>query len=149
MRKVSVQMVTLAYPADECEQLVKFAGKGLSCGKVHVVVLARPHGISGRAPGQCSRRPGSTARVELRLGPKSTVRPLVLSTSMLRSKLPVIPCRDWKDAFVWLAGHELRHVWQLNSSPCCLRCAEEDAEQWAMRTLNRWRRSTGRLSVQV
>ncbi len=145
MRIVNVEMGTAAYPADECERLVRFAGEGLPGGSVRVVVRGRPYGITGKAPG---RRDGSVPRVEIRLGAKSTVRcPIVPTAPSLKERLPSVRCRDWRDAFIWVVAHELRHVWQLDSPPCCRSCSEEDAEVWALRSLNRWRRSAGRLAV--
>lgn len=128
------------YPIDECRRLIRFASRGVGKRGVEVVLVSAMRRFSGLA---------ARDEIRLRMGPKSTLRPVVPSTRAMRRILPTVPCRDWRDVLVFLAAHEFRHLAQLRGleAACCPRCAEQDAEEHAVNVLNAWREATGRFPV--
>lgn len=129
------------YPTKECRELILFASRGIGKSGVSVVLVPAKRSFSG------STRPDGSIR--LRMGSKRTLRPVIPYTSAIRRFLPTIPIRDWKDVLVFLAAHEFRHLAQYRGTvpSCCPRCAEQDAEEHAIRMLNIWRAKTGRRQI--
>jgi len=134
--RIKLEHLAKGYPPDACLQLLRLVAKHEAPGTASVSIINVPHNMTGKA--------WPDGRVELGLGPRFTLRPVVPTVASVRRLLPTVPCRDWRDAFVWLVAHELRHLTQYAQKPCCKRCAEQDAEEQAARALDRWRARTGR-----
>lgn len=123
------------YPSDECKRLVLFAAYGIRKNGVTVRIEDAPYSMSGLA---------SRNTLDLRLGPRKSIRPVIGSTVKVRQWYPKgIPCRNWKDALVLLAAHEFQHLWQF-SVWVNLRGVEQDAEEYALHRLNAFRVATNR-----
>ena len=133
---------TANYPADECQQLVLFASRGIVKKGIDVSLVPSRKSFSGRA-----YRDG---RIRLRMGPKNTLRPFSPTTKELRQILRHVPCRDWRDVLVFLAAHEFKHIAQFRKGALeCPGCAEQEAEAHAIIRLNAWRVETGRPPISL
>lgn len=86
-------------------------------------------------------RPG---HILLKMGPRSTLRPVVPVTKTLERAYPTIPVRGWQDTLVFLAAHEFFHLLQFKYDLCC---SEQGAEEHAIHMLNEWRLETGRKAI--
>lgn len=115
--------------------MVLFASRGISKRGVSVRLEDRDSSFTGLA------RPG---HVLLRMGPRSTLRPIVPRTKTLTRLYPTIPVRCWRDVLVFLAAHEFLHLLQFQYG---LPAGEQGAEENAIHMLNEWRRETGRKPV--
>ena len=58
-----------------------------------------------------------------------------------RSEADKVGLNDWKEAFVWILAHEVRHVWQRRQGYRCNGSGklELDADEFALTTLEKWR----------
>jgi len=125
------------YPPDECRRLVLYASHGVNKRGVSVSIRPRLAGFSGWAY--------SDGRINMRLGPRCTLRPVEAQTKALRRVYPSIPCRDWRDVLIFLSAHEFQHLhqfryWRGSAS-------EVDADERAIEVLNAWRAETGRRPI--
>lgn len=111
-----------------------FASRGVGKRGVSVHVKPRDWAFSGWAY--------QDGRIMLLLGPRSTLGPIVMQTRTLRAAYPTISCGSWRDAVVYLAAHEFRHIHQFRYWGG--HASEVDADEHAVGALNRWRVETGR-----
>ena len=144
---------TSPYPTTQVKSLLHFAFTDVLHAGVEVHVKGSSRSYRGRAydgiPGIANV--DDTAHYLVTIGLSRTRKGLPLrvnpGTKRLQRQYPEgLPVDDWEDVLVYVAAHEARHIWQFQARRQRKKIAlsEVDADIFAIRQLNEWRRATDR-----
>jgi hypothetical protein len=147
---------TSQYDTDQLKELIEFAACGIGHKNIELHVQGTDWGLRGR----CFSRPFDyrvrvrstkiTNLITMKLPPLDKM-PKESWTHVKRIKAlwpDEIGFADWRDAVLFIAAHEFRHVWQNKRKKRTGKRGkrEYDAEKFAFLRLNKWREATGRQS---